>query len=86
MLVSASKISYQFLQGYFAEPYWTDCRNDTRYHKSHTNTVYAISDAATQFSKTAHKSIVAFTFDDQAAAKMEKTAEEYSFTHQWCIK
>ncbi|KAF8413976.1 hypothetical protein HHK36_001974 [Tetracentron sinense] len=37
-----------------------------------SNTVYAISDAATHFSKTAHKSIVAFTFDDQAAAKMEK--------------
>ncbi|KAF8413946.1 hypothetical protein HHK36_001942 [Tetracentron sinense] len=38
----------------------------------HSNTVYAISDAATQFSKTAHKSIVAFIFDDQATAKMEK--------------
>ncbi|KAF8413950.1 hypothetical protein HHK36_001947 [Tetracentron sinense] len=54
------------------KPYWTHCRNDTRYTSLHSNTVYAISDAATQFSKTAHKSIVAFTFDDQAAAKMEK--------------
>ncbi|KAF8369723.1 hypothetical protein HHK36_032255 [Tetracentron sinense] len=37
-----------------------------------SNTVYAISDAATQFSKTAHKSIVEFIFEDQAAPKMEK--------------
>lgn len=37
-----------------------------------SNTVYAISDAATQMSKAAHKGIVAFTFDDQAVAKMEK--------------
>ncbi|XP_050228405.1 uncharacterized protein LOC126677693 isoform X2 [Mercurialis annua] len=33
-------------------------------------TVYALSDAATQFSKAAHKGIVAFTFDDQS--RMEK--------------
>ncbi|KAK1306903.1 hypothetical protein QJS10_CPA10g00690 [Acorus calamus] len=31
-----------------------------------SNTVYAISSAATQFSKAAHKGIVAFTFDQQA--------------------
>lgn len=37
-----------------------------------SSTVYAISDAATQFSKAAHKGIVAFTFDDQAAGIMEK--------------
>ncbi|CAN1217850.1 Intermembrane lipid transfer protein vps13A [Linum perenne] len=37
-----------------------------------SNTVYALSDAATQFSKAAHKGIVAFTFDDQAVARMEK--------------
>ncbi|GLT57665.1 hypothetical protein SLA2020_306220 [Shorea laevis] len=36
-----------------------------------SNTVYALSDAATQFSKVAHKGIVAFTFDDQAVARME---------------
>ncbi|XP_044509521.1 uncharacterized protein LOC123228248 isoform X4 [Mangifera indica] len=37
-----------------------------------SNTVYALSDAATQFSKAAHKGIVALTFDDQAVARMEK--------------
>ncbi|KAA8547313.1 hypothetical protein F0562_003823 [Nyssa sinensis] len=37
-----------------------------------SNTVYALSNAATQFSRAAHKGIVAFTFDDQAVAKMEK--------------
>ncbi|KAJ4847163.1 hypothetical protein Tsubulata_009134 [Turnera subulata] len=37
-----------------------------------SNTVYALSDAATQFSRAAHKGIVAFTFDDQSVAKMEK--------------
>ncbi|KAK8498349.1 hypothetical protein V6N12_032902 [Hibiscus sabdariffa] len=37
-----------------------------------SNTVYALSDAATQFSKAAHKGIVAFTFDDQAVARMKK--------------
>ncbi|OMO61073.1 Vacuolar protein sorting-associated protein 13 [Corchorus olitorius] len=37
-----------------------------------SNTVYALSDAAFQFSKAAHKGIVAFTFDDQAVARMEK--------------
>lgn len=36
-----------------------------------SNTVYALSDATTQFSKAAHKGIVAFTFDDQAVARME---------------
>ncbi|XP_065855428.1 uncharacterized protein [Euphorbia lathyris] len=35
-----------------------------------SNTVYALSDATTQFSKAAHKGIVAFTFDDQS--RMEK--------------
>ncbi|XP_048230004.1 uncharacterized protein LOC8267449 isoform X1 [Ricinus communis] len=35
-----------------------------------SNTVYALSDAATQFSKAARKGIVAFTFDDQS--RMEK--------------
>lgn len=37
-----------------------------------SNTVYALSDAATQFSKAAQKGIVAFTFDDQSVARMEK--------------
>lgn len=37
-----------------------------------SNTVYAISDATTQFSKAAHKGIVAFTFDDQPVKMMEK--------------
>ncbi|XP_059429987.1 uncharacterized protein LOC132163636 isoform X3 [Corylus avellana] len=37
-----------------------------------SNTVYAITDAATQFSKAAQKGIVAFTFDDQAVSRMEK--------------
>ncbi|KAL2484980.1 Protein of unknown function (DUF1162) [Abeliophyllum distichum] len=37
-----------------------------------SNTVYAISDATSQFSKAAHKGIVAFTFDDQTVTKMEK--------------
>eukprot|EP00268_Persea_americana_P023609 TRINITY_DN23168_c0_g2_i2.p1 TRINITY_DN23168_c0_g2~~TRINITY_DN23168_c0_g2_i2.p1 ORF type:complete len:2954 (+),score=526.87 TRINITY_DN23168_c0_g2_i2:1710-10571(+) len=36
-----------------------------------SNTVYAVSNAATQFSKAAHKSIVAFTFDEQTVANME---------------
>ncbi|GFS39452.1 TUDOR-SN protein 1 [Actinidia rufa] len=37
-----------------------------------SNTVFAISDAATQFSRAAHKGIVAFTFDDQVVAGVEK--------------
>ncbi|KAL5574177.1 hypothetical protein UlMin_023774 [Ulmus minor] len=37
-----------------------------------SNTVYAISDAATQFSKAAHKGIVAFTFDDQTISRIEQ--------------
>nr|XP_011467498.1 PREDICTED: uncharacterized protein LOC101298156 [Fragaria vesca subsp. vesca] len=37
-----------------------------------SNTVYAISDAATQFSKAAHKGIVAFTFDDQAVSEVQQ--------------
>ncbi|KAJ6753415.1 VACUOLAR PROTEIN SORTING-ASSOCIATED PROTEIN VPS13 [Salix purpurea] len=37
-----------------------------------SNTVYALSDAATQFSKAAQKGIVAFTFNDQSVARMEK--------------
>lgn len=37
-----------------------------------SNTVYALTDAATQFSKAAHKGIVAFTFDDQAVRNMER--------------
>ncbi|KAF6145934.1 hypothetical protein GIB67_007953 [Kingdonia uniflora] len=36
------------------------------------NTVYAVSNATTQFSKSAHKSIVAFTFEDQATYKLDK--------------
>lgn len=36
-----------------------------------TNTVYAISSATTQFTKTAHKGIVALTFDEQAVAEMD---------------
>ncbi|KAK7300278.1 hypothetical protein RJT34_11120 [Clitoria ternatea] len=37
-----------------------------------SNTVYAISDAASQFSNVARKGIVAFTYDEQATSKMEK--------------
>ncbi|KAI4331783.1 hypothetical protein L6164_016738 [Bauhinia variegata] len=37
-----------------------------------SNTVYAVSDAASQFSKAARKGIVAFTYDDQAVSRMEK--------------
>ncbi|KAL0302478.1 UNVERIFIED_CONTAM: Vacuolar protein sorting-associated protein 13 [Sesamum calycinum] len=37
-----------------------------------SNTVYAISDATSQFSKAAHKGIVAFTFDDQTASMIER--------------
>ncbi|XP_019058238.1 PREDICTED: uncharacterized protein LOC104814962 [Tarenaya hassleriana] len=36
-----------------------------------SSTVYALSDAATQFSKAAHKGIVAFTFNDHDVARME---------------
>ncbi|KAL5715325.1 hypothetical protein ACHQM5_017158 [Ranunculus cassubicifolius] len=36
------------------------------------NTVYAVSNTATQFSKSVHKSIVAFTFDEQALSTMER--------------
>lgn len=37
-----------------------------------SNTLYAISDAASQFSKVARKGIVAFTYDDHIASRMEK--------------
>ncbi|XP_031091593.1 uncharacterized protein LOC115996484 isoform X5 [Ipomoea triloba] len=37
-----------------------------------SNTVYAISDTATQFSKAAQKGIVAFTFDDHSIANMDR--------------
>ncbi|XP_011075732.1 uncharacterized protein LOC105160162 isoform X3 [Sesamum indicum] len=37
-----------------------------------SNTVYAISDATSQFSKAAHKGILAFTFDDQTASMIER--------------
>ncbi|KAL6005778.1 hypothetical protein ACLOJK_032032 [Asimina triloba] len=37
-----------------------------------SNTVYAVSNAATQFSKAAHKGIVAFTFDEYAFYKVKK--------------
>ncbi|ONK64446.1 uncharacterized protein A4U43_C07F26050 [Asparagus officinalis] len=36
-----------------------------------SNTIYAISSATTQFTKTAHKGIVALTFDEQTAAEMD---------------
>ncbi|KAG9455236.1 hypothetical protein H6P81_008140 [Aristolochia fimbriata] len=42
------------------------------------NTVYAVSNAATQFSKAAHQGIVAFTFDDQAVAKQQKKLDSHS--------
>ncbi|KAK2996364.1 hypothetical protein RJ639_025934 [Escallonia herrerae] len=45
-----------------------------------SNTVYAISDAATQFSRAAHKGIVAFTFDDQAVEDMEKQQKGVSLS------
>ncbi|XP_042498014.1 uncharacterized protein LOC122076662 [Macadamia integrifolia] len=37
-----------------------------------SNTIYAVSNAATQFSKAAHKGIAAFTFEDHAVTNMEK--------------
>ncbi|XP_057249486.1 uncharacterized protein LOC104905906 isoform X4 [Beta vulgaris subsp. vulgaris] len=37
-----------------------------------SNTLYAISDTATQFSKAAHKGILAFTIDDHDASTMEQ--------------
>ncbi|XP_057415336.1 uncharacterized protein LOC130710179 isoform X3 [Lotus japonicus] len=37
-----------------------------------SNTLYAISDATSQFSKAARKGIVAFTYDDQAVSRVEK--------------
>ncbi|XP_008812811.3 uncharacterized protein LOC103723626 isoform X2 [Phoenix dactylifera] len=37
-----------------------------------SSTVYAISSATTQFSKAAHKGIVAFTFDEQAVFEMDE--------------
>ncbi|XP_071697656.1 intermembrane lipid transfer protein VPS13 [Rutidosis leptorrhynchoides] len=37
-----------------------------------SNTVYAISDAATQVSKAAHKGIVAFTMDDPTTMELER--------------
>ncbi|KNA02651.1 hypothetical protein SOVF_216680, partial [Spinacia oleracea] len=37
-----------------------------------SNTLYAMSDTATQFSKAAHKGILAFTFDDHDVSKMEQ--------------
>ncbi|XP_048139080.1 uncharacterized protein LOC115752507 isoform X2 [Rhodamnia argentea] len=37
-----------------------------------SNTVYALSDAATQFSRAAQKGIVALTFDEQAFSRIEK--------------
>ncbi|KAK8954444.1 hypothetical protein KSP39_PZI002557 [Platanthera zijinensis] len=37
-----------------------------------SNTVYALSSAATQFSKAAHKGIVAFTFEEQTVTEMDK--------------
>ncbi|XP_074272572.1 intermembrane lipid transfer protein VPS13-like isoform X1 [Silene latifolia] len=36
-----------------------------------SNTMYAISDTATQFSKAAHKGVLAFTFDDHSSTKPE---------------
>ncbi|KAK3033799.1 hypothetical protein RJ639_034370 [Escallonia herrerae] len=45
-----------------------------------SNTVYAISDAATQFSRAARKGIVAFTFDDQAVEDMEKQQKGVSLS------
>ncbi|KAF8007492.1 hypothetical protein BT93_K1496 [Corymbia citriodora subsp. variegata] len=37
-----------------------------------SNTIYALSDAATQFSRAAQKGIVALTFDEQAFSRIEK--------------
>ncbi|XP_019702812.1 uncharacterized protein [Elaeis guineensis] len=37
-----------------------------------SSTVYAISSATTQFSKVAHKGIVAFTFDEQSVFEMDE--------------
>nr|XP_043636090.1 uncharacterized protein LOC122607220 [Erigeron canadensis] len=45
-----------------------------------SNTVYAISDAATQVSRAAHKGIVAFTMDDPTAMEIERQQKGMS-TH-----
>ncbi|KAI0504558.1 hypothetical protein KFK09_015510 [Dendrobium nobile] len=37
-----------------------------------SNTIYALSSTASQFTKAAHKGIVAFTFDDQIVDEMDK--------------
>ncbi|EPS58719.1 hypothetical protein M569_16094, partial [Genlisea aurea] len=37
-----------------------------------SNTVYAITDATSQFTKAAHKGIVAFTLDDQSVSMVER--------------
>ncbi|KAK9134941.1 hypothetical protein Syun_014271 [Stephania yunnanensis] len=42
-----------------------------------SNTVYAVSNATTQFSKSVQKSIVALTFDDQAVSRMEKQQKAF---------
>ncbi|XP_068635600.1 intermembrane lipid transfer protein VPS13 isoform X2 [Aristolochia californica] len=42
------------------------------------NTIFAVSNAATQFSKAAHQGLVAFTFDEQAVAKQQKKLDSHS--------
>ncbi|KAL7589773.1 hypothetical protein Lser_V15G35826 [Lactuca serriola] len=47
-----------------------------------SNTVYAISDAATQVSRAAHKGIVAFTMDDDpSASEMERQQKKGMSSH-----
>ncbi|CAA7410691.1 unnamed protein product [Spirodela intermedia] len=41
------------------------------------NTIYAMSSAASQFSKAVHKGIVALTFDEQVAGKMERQHNDH---------
>ncbi|XP_073012455.1 intermembrane lipid transfer protein VPS13 isoform X2 [Typha latifolia] len=42
-----------------------------------SSTIYAMSSATTQFSKTAHKGIVAFTFDEQAVSEMDEQKKHH---------
>ncbi|EEE67937.1 hypothetical protein OsJ_25824 [Oryza sativa Japonica Group] len=42
------------------------------------STVYAVSSATSHFSKTAYKGLVAFTYDEQAASKMDERERQLS--------
>ncbi|XP_042063835.1 uncharacterized protein LOC121807630 isoform X1 [Salvia splendens] len=68
------------IKDFFSLPMWSVIQNPTGLITGMaqgttsllSSTVYAISDATSQFSKAAHKGIVAFTFDDQTATMIER--------------